>query len=369
MAHGQPVELSRALVVPYLILRQVVNKFGKLFAATVVVAVGYCLASLFGPPHAPRNSAQPRWIAAGFRSSDGGRKAGSQGGAVGWGHVRLTPDPSAIRDPINVGSPDISTNDVPHAGKRVASNQHVPLWLSAPPAERSDPNFPAEQSAHVATLQKDWDSNAAWRGFQAPQPDPNEHRPVATNRVERSEIGPESASDVGTDSPPIASSKSPSPIPGESTTERTAQAATQNVPAVFIEPDRPTDPPPESWAADEQTERTHIVVDGDSLPKLAERYLDDRRRAWEIFAINRDVLSNPQLLPIGVVLKLPKKPRDRAPIESAEIPAFWASSDTASKDGLVPVYPTVGPNGGQPKARLMYPEAAPTGHNRYTGID
>jgi nucleoid-associated protein YgaU len=51
--------------------------------------------------------------------------------------------------------------------------------------------------------------------------------------------------------------------------------------------------------------RTHRIIDGDSLQKLAKRYLQDANRADEIYAMNRDVLANPDLLPIGAEIKLP----------------------------------------------------------------
>jgi nucleoid-associated protein YgaU len=54
----------------------------------------------------------------------------------------------------------------------------------------------------------------------------------------------------------------------------------------------------------------HKIIDGDTLPALAERYLGSPDRATEIFEANRDVLANPQILPIGAVLRLP--PRDGA---------------------------------------------------------
>ncbi len=55
--------------------------------------------------------------------------------------------------------------------------------------------------------------------------------------------------------------------------------------------------------------RTHRIADGDSLAALAEQYLGNPERAPEIFAANRDVLSNPQLLPIGTELKIPPQNR------------------------------------------------------------
>lgn len=85
-------------------------------------------------------------------------------------------------------------------------------------------------------------------------------------------------------------------------------------------PDSPTRPasyesasgePPSEVAAapDDQDsiERRHIVVDGDSLARLADRYLDDPQLADEIFRRNRNVLNDPDLLPIGVELVIPDR--------------------------------------------------------------
>jgi nucleoid-associated protein YgaU len=59
----------------------------------------------------------------------------------------------------------------------------------------------------------------------------------------------------------------------------------------------------------DDTTRTHTVVDGDQLEALAERYLGSTARADEIYQLNRNVIDNPRLLPIGIELKLP--PRNR----------------------------------------------------------
>lgn len=51
--------------------------------------------------------------------------------------------------------------------------------------------------------------------------------------------------------------------------------------------------------------RVHVVHNGDTLERLAKRYLGSESRALEIFDLNRDLLSNPHLLPIGAELRLP----------------------------------------------------------------
>lgn len=53
--------------------------------------------------------------------------------------------------------------------------------------------------------------------------------------------------------------------------------------------------------------RRHTIHDGDTLEGLAARYLGDARRAPEILESNRQVLTDPQLLPIGVSILIPPR--------------------------------------------------------------
>jgi nucleoid-associated protein YgaU len=68
----------------------------------------------------------------------------------------------------------------------------------------------------------------------------------------------------------------------------------------------------------DETTRSHRIVDGDTLPALAERYLGSADRAREIFEANRNVLDNPELLPIGAELKIP--PRSATPSNKSPLP-------------------------------------------------
>ena len=58
---------------------------------------------------------------------------------------------------------------------------------------------------------------------------------------------------------------------------------------------------------EEYLERTHTVVDGDTLTALAERYLGSPGRALEIYNANRFLLPSPDVLPIGVELRIPAR--------------------------------------------------------------
>jgi phage tail protein X len=58
--------------------------------------------------------------------------------------------------------------------------------------------------------------------------------------------------------------------------------------------------------------QTHRIADGDTLRSLAERYLGSADRHAEIYEANRELLSSPDILPIGVKLKIPPR-RIRSP--------------------------------------------------------
>jgi nucleoid-associated protein YgaU len=57
----------------------------------------------------------------------------------------------------------------------------------------------------------------------------------------------------------------------------------------------------------------HCIVEGDTLPDLAARYLGDRSRYGEIFQANRQILPDPRLLPIGeeIWIECPQPPKKR----------------------------------------------------------
>ncbi len=64
--------------------------------------------------------------------------------------------------------------------------------------------------------------------------------------------------------------------------------------------------------ADIKVEKTDIygvytVQEGDTLSGIAKRHLGNANRYMEIFNLNRDVLTNPDLIRIGQNLKLPNK--------------------------------------------------------------
>jgi len=110
--------------------------------------------------------------------------------------------------------------------------------------------------------------------------------------------------------------------------------------------------------ADDQFERRHIVVDGDSLARLADRYLDDPQLANEIFRLNREVLSDPELLPIGVELLIPD--RRVATVHRPQVEAMSVEADQPTRPvPLIPPASLQSPTG-MPRAQLLSP--LPIGH-------
>lgn len=102
--------------------------------------------------------------------------------------------------------------------------------------------------------------------------------------------------------------------------------------------------------------RTHFVVDGDSLSKLAERYLDDPQLGDAIYQLNRDSLSDPELLPIGTELRIPARRMARSsrvglPGRDPARPAVIRLPD------LIPVDDDAWqPASGPPRAQLLRPQ-------------
>lgn len=65
----------------------------------------------------------------------------------------------------------------------------------------------------------------------------------------------------------------------------------------------------------ESTATIHTIGIGDTLPKLAERYLGSREQHEAIYRANADILGDPRLLPIGLRIKIPA---GSAPAASAD---------------------------------------------------
>lgn len=90
-------------------------------------------------------------------------------------------------------------------------------------------------------------------------------------------------------------------------------------------------------------EQTHTVVDGDTLQNLAQHYLGRADRYMELFQYNRDVLRNPEVLPIGAELRIPTQ---------VAVPAAngAATAPTAPMTPIAPLVPLPQAPAGTPTA-------------------
>jgi nucleoid-associated protein YgaU len=70
----------------------------------------------------------------------------------------------------------------------------------------------------------------------------------------------------------------------------------------------------------------HKIVNGDTLSALALQYLGSAERAGEIYEANRGLLTSPDALPIGLELRIPRRP---SPLNPPQGPA--------PQPGLVPI--------------------------------
>jgi hypothetical protein len=139
--------------------------------------------------------------------------------------------------------------------------------------------------------------------------------------------------------------------------------AVSTVTASYSQPELPAPAPqsvsPPPWP-ERQGSRTHIVIDGDSLERLASRYLDDPNRGAEIYEANRELLSSPDLLPIGAELAIPER-HSRSAFESTMPQSSQArdpSVRAAAHQVMVPVRPIPSAENLMPRARLLPPVAA-----------
>lgn len=66
-------------------------------------------------------------------------------------------------------------------------------------------------------------------------------------------------------------------------------------------------PPRRNFATKDRQPRAYRLRDGDTLESLAQKFLGSAARAEEIYALNRQTLSTPDLLPIGTTIVIPPK--------------------------------------------------------------
>lgn len=341
------------------------TKSRKLIIASVLLAGGYGLAIVLSSLTDYLNPSRSSTSSA--RSDEAGLLATLKEFVP---HRSSLPEGRLIPEPAYVARQDQRSNGEPQRRESQPWNNR-PTWLASTPVTGAEPSGAHQRAPATAPLRiENW---------------PPEPAPLVASDTAEFVTRPTAriTNVVGTSNGRPADSPSPwdrwprwepnaAPSPGGAVAASYQAAEPARPPTSSGKPDDAdslpeTRPPeiqvptiPHSDAATNDVTiqgRTHVVVDGDSLAKLADRYLDDPTLENEIFRLNRDVLTDPAVLPIGVELRIP----DRRMADSAALPpavrTFAAAKPNLSA-GMVPVERTQKSFAGEPRAQLMRPIAA-----------
>ncbi len=85
--------------------------------------------------------------------------------------------------------------------------------------------------------------------------------------------------------------------------------------------------------------RVHRLKDGDTLANLAQRYLKDARYAELLLKLNQDLITQPEILPLGVEIRIPPQDSVDLLVEKALTAAAVqrSKSGNANSNRMVPV--------------------------------
>jgi nucleoid-associated protein YgaU len=325
-----------------LIWRNAVTATHKLFVAAALVAAGFGVATLLGKPVAEMRSPQS---AGGVFPKQGSDSQAATPSPVPYttGGLRLVPDFEAVD--FNEREADLRVDRAP------------PL-LPGSPSSSGNLAITTEPLDLMTPVPFDSGPRAKLRN-EAPRPLAIDSRAETTNEPPTA-ISTNSTSIFPPPSGTLLSRQDDGSTP--SSFEQ-APVSTPVITASYNEVSdssaisHPVIPPP--WPAPDEDAgpRTHVVIDGDSLARLAGRYLDDPRRGGEIFEANRGVLSDPDLLPIGTELVIPSKSSTTAvDAQSPQSLAPRAVAIHAAANGrLVPVRPIPAAASVVPRAQLSRP--------------
>jgi nucleoid-associated protein YgaU len=274
-----------------------VNRSTKLLLAAALLATGYGLASLLGTPTAPYA------LRSGLTELHGNARAAtpvahSDNSLAAVGSVRLlpaamNPSPPAVSAPKTSATAPTLPQIISQSFAPGASSNRSPALQPSNDSYSDTSDHIAKTGERLTNYEKDERIVRARFGGAPP-------RSLANGDL--SEIVTTTPSTVDSPTLPIGVGDLPKPpvrlpeVPAIYRTSIAAGPATQQLGAFVAAPQMV----PEAPAL-----RTHIITDGDSLKKLARRYLNDPERGDEIFSLNRDLLANPELLPIGTELKIP----------------------------------------------------------------
>jgi nucleoid-associated protein YgaU len=275
-----------------------VSRFQKIFLASSLVAAGFGVAKFLGQPVLPTQMFCAHGASPGAPSFVQAAPVYSGAPQAGGG-VRLVPDSTMSHAGAPGAKIDAAVPQPPRLGTTLAPVSAMNDKLDATTLPRAF-DFAPISSAPVARLR-----NEAPRSVGIDPQSPAAIRRVPSDSLEVADPYKVSGTKAA---PPIWSA--PQLLNGgyndSAVSPHTAVTASYAAPAATVSENQVA-PPPWPVAEEANDSRTHVVVDGDSLERIASRYLSDPRRSREIFELNRAVLSAPDLLPIGAELKIPER--------------------------------------------------------------
>jgi nucleoid-associated protein YgaU len=316
-----------------------VNDLNKILTASALLVAGYVAASWLGPPAVP----------ASFQDAS----------PAGWTTQRLTPLSQSAADSGVVQTSDTAA---PSSPAPAMSWDEPPSLAATNPTPRHVPVLRRDAASSDLVAATPPTTGDEWWKSPVPSPD-NAARTTPPPKMPASWSDPVEPVRPLTENVAIAPSNSSEwSTAGRPTAPPLLRADMQRAaPLAPVSPRHlaPVDLAPaptnnfaasdwgQSEPSDATGDRRHIISDGDSLPRLAERYLGGSQFAENIYMANRDVLSSPRLLPIGVELKIPN--RDALGAETL-----------ASTSGASALSATQQP--APPRARLQAPISASAGY-------
>lgn len=359
------------------------NELTKLFSSVLMLAAGFAAASLFGPPEVVDRLSQflkpvPAPAADGLRPLPSDALAEMPSA---W--PQLAPaEPSTPLPAPPATSPFASEDSVAsegsafapvswpadsapsNSGPASADTQHNATWNAAP---ATDPLRNESTTAAKPSVDEWLTAATLWSNDKPPKPaDESPRRLEPVKRRGRLSSGSEivAASPQRTE-PTSTADWSVDPSPATFATQPPAAAAPSLDESPYGKRHRFNGATDNAWAPatlDEAPHRLatlkpvqrqapkpgvvqHVITDGDTLGSLAERYLGSAERASEVYELNSDRLEHPEILPIGMVLRLPDEGRARAQGGAAEpapeaFPTFEPHSAFSTVSG--PATPSFG---------------------------
>jgi nucleoid-associated protein YgaU len=329
-----------------------VPAFKKLVLAAALICTGLGVACLLGEPAALKQVLQ---------------RASQKGSASQTPTLLSAPAAGASSAPSVRLLPETSQTDIVRASAvappALLPGSQLASISAAPISTQSDANaspIGATAAVNSSALKAAEDMPRARLRPEAPRPIGNEPRSPATiRRAPDIQSGPANVvGDGAANTIPASWSSTPQllPIGYENHEAAAATNAAYDAPAKLA--NQSLDPA-SPWSAEdaENGPRTHVIVDGDSLQKLAGRYLNDPNRSGEIFELNRELLTNPELLPIGAELKIPDRTEQASWNRQSQRHEPLGAASVREASRLVPLRPISQENYMAPRAHLIGPRA------------